>query len=67
MVVALGFAGVEPAAAFAVSVLFGLAIAVTSLPGAVLWLATGHAARDAREAADFAEREAGGDDPAPPR
>src|SRR5688572_3292740 len=67
MVVALGFAGVEPAAAFAVSVLFGIAIAVTSLPGAVLWLATGRAARDAREAAHFAEREATVDDPGPPR
>lgn len=67
MVVALGFAGVEPAAAFAVSVLFGIAIAITSMPGAVLWLATGHAARDAREAAHFAEREATADDPAPPR
>ena len=54
MVVALGFAGVEPAAAFAISVLFGIAVAVTSLPGAVLWLAGGHAKRDAREAADFA-------------
>jgi uncharacterized membrane protein YbhN (UPF0104 family) len=56
MVVALGFAGVEPAAAFAVSILFGIAVAVTSLPGAVLWLARGHAARDAREAADFAAK-----------
>ncbi len=66
MVVALGFAGVEPAAAFAVSVLFGIAIAVTSLPGAVLWLASGHAARDARQAADFATGDAAADDP-PPR
>jgi uncharacterized membrane protein YbhN (UPF0104 family) len=56
MVVALGFAGVEPAAAFAVSVLFGIAVAATSLPGAVLWLAGGHATRDAREAADFAAK-----------
>jgi uncharacterized membrane protein YbhN (UPF0104 family) len=54
MVVALGFAGVEPAAAFAVSVLFGLAIAVTSLPGAVLWLTSGQAPRSTREAEDFA-------------
>jgi uncharacterized membrane protein YbhN (UPF0104 family) len=56
MVVALGFLGVEPAAAFAISILFGLAVAVTSLPGAVLWLAGGHATRDAREAAEFAEQ-----------
>lgn len=54
MVLALGFVGIEPAGAFAVSVLFGIAIAVTSLPGAVLWLTSGESARGAREAADFA-------------
>jgi uncharacterized membrane protein YbhN (UPF0104 family) len=56
MVVALGFVGVEPAAAFAVSVLFGIAVAVVSLPGAVLWLAGGYAARDAAQVAAFAEQ-----------
>jgi hypothetical protein len=64
MVVALGFVGVEPAAAFALSVLFGLAIAVSSLPGALLWLAGGHPARDARQAAEFAEASRDEDPPA---
>jgi len=41
MVVALGFAGVEPATAFGVSVLFGVTAAAASLPGAGLWLASG--------------------------
>ena len=38
MVVALGLVGVDRAPALAVSVLFGLALAVSGLPGAVLWL-----------------------------
>lgn len=54
MVVALGFVGVEPAAAFATSVLFGLAVALTSLPGTVLWLTSSYATRNTREAESFA-------------
>ncbi len=46
MVVALGFAGVAPEAAFAISVLFGLGLAAASLPGAALWLASGYSLRN---------------------
>jgi uncharacterized membrane protein YbhN (UPF0104 family) len=53
MVVALGFAGVAPAAGFAISVLFGLTIAAASLPGAGLWLASGESARSLGQAARF--------------
>ena len=38
MVTALGFVGVVPADAFAVSVIFGLALIVVALPGGALWL-----------------------------
>jgi uncharacterized membrane protein YbhN (UPF0104 family) len=53
MVVALGFAGVAPAAGFAISVLFGLTLAVASLPGAGLWLASGESAGSLGEAASL--------------
>lgn len=53
MVVALGFAGVEPAAAFAISVLFGLTLAAASLPGAALWLASGESAANLGHAASL--------------
>ncbi|HUW51127.1 MAG TPA: lysylphosphatidylglycerol synthase transmembrane domain-containing protein [Sulfuricella sp.] len=39
MVVAFGFIGVAPADAFLLSLLFGLALLVASLPGGLLWLA----------------------------
>ena len=55
MVVALGFVGVSPAAAFAISVLFGLTIAAASLPGAGLWLASGYSVKNLQQAADLAE------------
>ena len=55
MVVALGFVGVAPAAAFAISVLFGLTIAAASLPGAGLWLASGYSVKNLQQAADLAE------------
>ena len=42
---------------------FDRAVAVTSLPGAMLWLAGGHRARDAQQAADFAAREAAAEEP----
>jgi hypothetical protein len=55
MVIALGFAGVTPAAGFAISVLFGLTLAAASLPGAGLWLASGESARSLSEAARLLE------------
>jgi glycosyltransferase 2 family protein len=42
MVVAFGFIHVPASAAFAVSVLFGLTLAVASLPGSVLWWLSGY-------------------------
>jgi uncharacterized membrane protein YbhN (UPF0104 family) len=51
MVVALGFVGVPPAQAFAISVLFGLAVAAVSLPGAILWLTSSDAAGSLGQAA----------------
>ncbi|HXF67787.1 MAG TPA: lysylphosphatidylglycerol synthase transmembrane domain-containing protein [Burkholderiales bacterium] len=54
MVVALGFVGIAPAPAFAISVLFGLGIAVASLPGAGLWLAGGRAAGSLAQAVGLA-------------
>lgn len=65
MVVALGFVGIAPAAAFAISVLFGLAVAVVSLPGAVLWLASGYSVRDGRQVADIAAEAGRAEDAAP--
>lgn len=47
MVVALGFVSVPPAQAFAISVLFGLAVAAASLPGAAFWLTGGDSAGQA--------------------
>lgn len=38
MIAAFGYVGVEPASAFAMSVLFGLSFVAASLPGALLWL-----------------------------
>jgi glycosyltransferase 2 family protein len=38
MIAAFGYAGIEPAAAFTLSVLFGLSFVAASLPGALLWL-----------------------------
>jgi hypothetical protein len=53
MVIALGFAGVAPAAGFAISVLFGLTLAVASLPGAGLWLASGESSGSLGRAASL--------------
>ena len=47
MVVAFGFLNVPASAAFAVSVLFGLTLAVASLPGSLLWWLGGYSARNA--------------------
>jgi len=57
MVVALGFIGVPPGAAFAISVLFGLIIAAASLPGVLLWLMSGYSARNLEEASELADRD----------
>ncbi len=56
MVVAFGFVGAPPSAAFAVSVLFGLVIAAASLPGALLWLMSGYSAKNLKEAARRSDR-----------
>ncbi len=42
MVAALGFVGVPPAQALALSITFGILYAVTSLPGGVIWFASGN-------------------------
>jgi len=47
MVVAFGFLNVPASAAFAVSVLFGITLAVASLPGSLLWWLGGYSARHA--------------------
>ena len=47
MVVAFGFIGVPPNAAFAVSVLFGLTLAAASLPGSLLWWMSGYSVSNA--------------------
>ena len=65
MVVALGTVGVGAEEAFAISVLFGIAIAIASLPGGLVWVATGrssapHASSaDVGDARDVAHRETG--------
>jgi hypothetical protein len=41
MVSALGFAGAESSEAFALSILFGLALLALSLVGAIMWLVQG--------------------------
>ncbi|MBF0247192.1 MAG: flippase-like domain-containing protein [Alphaproteobacteria bacterium] len=41
MVTLFAFAGVSADSALALSLLFGVAIAVTSLPGAILWVLSG--------------------------
>ena len=51
MVVAFGFLNVSASAAFAVSVLFGLTLAVASLPGSLLWWLGGYSARHAAASA----------------
>lgn len=58
MVVALGFAGVAPAAAFALSVLYGLCVAAASLPGSLFWLASDYSAGALAEVEHF-EKDAG--------
>lgn len=58
MVVALGFAGVAPAAAFAVSVLYGLCVAAAGLPGSLFWLASDYSAGTLAEVERF-EKSAG--------
>ncbi len=45
MVVAFGFLNVPASAAFAVSVLFGLTLAVAGLPGSLFWWLGGYSAR----------------------
>jgi len=62
MVVAFGFVHVPPGAAFAVSVLFGLTLAVASLPGSLLWWMSGYSVdRVAAESATLGARgETGG-------
>ncbi len=45
MVVAFGFINVPPSAAFAVSVLFGVTIAIASLPGSLFWWLNGYSIR----------------------
>jgi uncharacterized protein (TIRG00374 family) len=45
MVVAFGFINVTAGAAFAMSVLFGLTLAVASLPGSLLWWLSGYSAK----------------------
>ena len=47
MVVAFGFLNVPANAAFAVSVLFGLTLAVASLPGSLFWWLGGYSAKRA--------------------
>ena len=42
MVVALGFVGVPPAQALALSITFGILYAATSLPGGFIWFASGN-------------------------
>ncbi len=46
MVVAFGFVQVAPGAAFALSVLFGLTLAVASLPGSLLWWWSGYSVKN---------------------
>jgi hypothetical protein len=45
MITAMGLAGVSPADALVVSVLFGVALLMAALPGAIAWLALKHAER----------------------
>ena len=47
MVVAFGFINVPAGAAFAISVLFGLTLAVASLPGSLLWWLSGYSSKTA--------------------
>ncbi len=46
MVVAFGFVQVASGAAFALSVLFGLTLAVASLPGSLLWWLSGYSVKN---------------------
>lgn len=45
MIAALGFVGVPPGEAIALSVIFGLILVLTSLPGGIIWYATGNRRR----------------------
>ena len=49
MVVAFGFIQVPASAAFALSVLFGLTLAVSSLPGSLLWWSSGYSMKNVVE------------------
>lgn len=51
MVVAFGFVNVPAGGAFAVSVLFGLILAVASLPGCLLWWLSGYSIKNVTERA----------------
>lgn len=57
MVTAFGLIGVSPGGAAAVSVIFGLALIVASLPGGVLWLLSRD--RDLQDVDDLTEIESG--------
>jgi glycosyltransferase 2 family protein len=54
MVVAFGYLHVPASAAFAVSVLFGVTLAVASLPGSVLWWLSGYHIRNVAAESDHA-------------
>lgn len=58
MVVAFGFVNVPASGAFAVSMLFGLMLAVASLPGCLLWWLSGYSVKNVTErtTADTADR-----------
>lgn len=62
MVVAFGFIHVPASAAFALSVLFGLTLAVASLPGSLLWWSSGYSVKNV--AADAAAGASDDRDPA---
>lgn len=54
MVVALGTVGVGVEEALAVSVLFGIAVAISALPGGIVWLATGRSSESHSSSAGLA-------------
>ena len=54
MVVAFGFIQVPASAAFAMSVLFGVTLAIASLPGCVLWWLSGYQIRNVATESDHA-------------
>ncbi len=57
MVVAFGFINVPASAAFAVSVMFGVTIAVASLPGSLFWWLSGYSIRNVAASTDALESE----------